>query len=88
MSNDDQAAVSSGADPAPSDGTASAVPPTPTSTSRRRRRRRATRPGTAGAAGEPTSDDTDLGWGEAPDAGAQRDEHERWLHEQRPPHWG
>ncbi len=33
---------------------------------------------------EQTSDDTDRGWGEHPD----EDEHERWLREQRPPHWG
>lgn len=33
---------------------------------------------------EQTSDDTDRGWGERPD----EDEHERWLREQRPPHWG
>ena len=33
---------------------------------------------------EQTSDDTDQGWGERPD----EDEHERWLREQRPPHWG
>jgi hypothetical protein len=33
---------------------------------------------------EQTSDDTDLGWGEAPEPG---DSHDRWLLEQRPPHW-
>lgn len=32
---------------------------------------------------EQTRDDTDRGWGEGPD----EDEHERWLLEQRPPHW-
>jgi len=32
---------------------------------------------------EQTTDDTDRGWGERPD----EDEHERWLREQRPPHW-
>lgn len=32
---------------------------------------------------EQTRDDTDLGWGERPD----EDEHDRWLREQRPPHW-
>lgn len=32
---------------------------------------------------EQTSDDTDRGWGERPD----EDEHDRWLREQRPPHW-
>lgn len=31
-----------------------------------------------------TSDDTDRGWGEVP---AEEDEHDRWLREQRPPHW-
>ncbi|WP_157371726.1 hypothetical protein [Angustibacter sp. Root456] len=36
---------------------------------------------------EQTKDDTDVGWGETPDAEAARDEHERWLLEQRPPHW-
>lgn len=30
-----------------------------------------------------TRDDTDLGWGERRDVG----DHERWLREQRPPHW-
>jgi hypothetical protein len=33
---------------------------------------------------EQTADDTDAGWGERPE-GADRD---RWLMEQRPPHWG
>ncbi len=33
---------------------------------------------------EQTSDDTDAGWGEP----AEQDQHDRWLHEQRPPHWG
>lgn len=33
---------------------------------------------------EQTSDDTDVGWGEAPEPG---DAHDRWLLEQRPPHW-
>ncbi len=32
---------------------------------------------------EQTSDDTDAGWGEWSDESA----HERWLREQRPPHW-
>lgn len=32
---------------------------------------------------EQTSDDTDRGWGERPD----EDAHDRWLREQRPPHW-
>lgn len=32
---------------------------------------------------EQTRDDTDIGWGERGD----ESEHERWLLEQRPPHW-
>ena len=32
---------------------------------------------------EQTRDDTDRGWGERPD----EDAHDRWLREQRPPHW-
>ncbi|WP_157074965.1 hypothetical protein [Janibacter limosus] len=32
---------------------------------------------------EQTRDDTDRGWGERPD----EDAHDRWLQEQRPPHW-
>lgn len=32
---------------------------------------------------EQTRDDTDRGWGERPD----EDKHDRWLREQRPPHW-
>lgn len=32
---------------------------------------------------EQTRDDTDRGWGERP----EDDEHDRWLREQRPPHW-
>jgi hypothetical protein len=36
---------------------------------------------------EQTKDDTDVGWGEAADPESARDEHERWLLEQRPPHW-
>ncbi|MFJ6133924.1 hypothetical protein [Janibacter terrae] len=32
---------------------------------------------------EQTRDDTDRGWGERPD----ESEHDRWLREQRPPHW-
>ncbi len=32
---------------------------------------------------EQTRDDTDVGWGELPDESA----HDRWLQEQRPPHW-
>jgi hypothetical protein len=33
---------------------------------------------------EQTSDDTDVGWGQVPEPA---DAHERWLLEQRPPHW-
>jgi hypothetical protein len=33
---------------------------------------------------EQTLDDTDRGWGEYSDQSA----HDRWLQEQRPPHWG
>lgn len=70
------------------DGPESAVrPENPEKRSGGRRPRRAVRPGTAAkAVGEPdqTADDTDAGWGERPDDGA----HERWLTEQRPPHWG
>ncbi|GAB3107990.1 hypothetical protein GCM10027055_04260 [Janibacter alkaliphilus] len=32
---------------------------------------------------EQSRDDTDRGWGERVD----EDEHDRWLREQRPPHW-
>ncbi|WP_168581190.1 hypothetical protein [Gephyromycinifex aptenodytis] len=32
---------------------------------------------------EQTRDDTDAGWGEW----REESEHERWLQEQRPPHW-
>ena len=45
---------------------------------RRLRGRRAVRPA------EQTKDDTDVGWGER----RNDDEHDRWLQEQRPPHWG
>jgi hypothetical protein len=60
---------------------------------RRRRHRRATRPATgSAAAGDAapqgqTTDDTDVGWGEVPDGDARRGAHEKWLNEQRPPHW-
>lgn len=47
-----------------------------------RRPRRAVRGRTDGAP-EQTRDDTDVGWGEVPDESA----HDRWLQEQRPPHW-
>ena len=45
---------------------------------RRLMRRRPKRPP------EQTLDDTDRGWGEH----ADQSEHDRWLQEQRPPHWG
>jgi hypothetical protein len=47
------------------------------------RKRRALRR-KAKRAPEQTKDDTDEGWGEYGDGSA----HDRWLHEQRPPHWG
>lgn len=61
------------------------------------RPRRARRPATGGASGsseagqpapelEQTRDDTDAGWGEA--AGGQGDPRDRWIAENRPPHWG
>ncbi|HEV7173605.1 AAA domain-containing protein [Pedococcus sp.] len=52
----------------------------------RRRRVRGRRAGRAAdhTAPEQTTDDTDLGWGERRD----QDAHDRWLQEQRPPHWG
>ncbi len=56
---------------------------------RRRGPRRATR-GPTGTpldqpvTDDPTLDDTDAGWGERVDDAA----HQRWLTEQRPPHWG
>lgn len=36
---------------------------------------------------EQTRDDTDEGWGQSP-PDCELDPHERWLQEQRPPHWG
>ncbi len=57
----------------------------------RRRSRRATRPGTGSGASGTSTDDGDVGWGDAPAAGtaadAREEQHERWLNEQRPPHW-
>ncbi len=41
-----------------------------------------------GAPPEQTTDDTDVGWGEATDPEDARDDHEQWLLDQRPPHWG
>lgn len=42
----------------------------------------------ADARPEQSKDDTDAGWGEVEDPDAARDDHERWLRDQRPPHWG
>ncbi|GAB3591390.1 hypothetical protein GCM10027446_09110 [Angustibacter peucedani] len=53
----------------------------------RRRRRRATRPGTGSGASGTAADDGDVGWGERTPRDPAEDDHERWLHEQRPPHW-
>lgn len=65
--------------------------PTPAETKPKgkRKRRRVFRKGTGSApeaTGQfgPTSDDTDSGWGERPADGSTRD---RWLEEQRPPHY-
>ena len=55
---------------------------------RRIRGRRATSKPTQAEPGPPepeqTKDDTDAGWGERQDLSA----HDRWLFDQRPPHWG
>jgi DNA polymerase III delta prime subunit len=48
------------------------------------RQRRSVRGRKRKAKPDQTRDDTDEGWGERPDDAA----HERWLREQRPPHWG
>lgn len=48
-----------------------------------RRPRRAVRPGKEQPVLSPTSDDADLGWGEAPEP----DDGER-LRREVPPHWG
>jgi hypothetical protein len=53
------------------------APATDEGARKRRARRRKAKP-------EQTKDDTDQGWGEYRDESA----HDRWLHEQRPPHWG
>lgn len=50
---------------------------------RPRRPRRAVRPGREQPVSSPTSDDTDLGWGERPTT----DDGER-LRREVPPHWG
>ena len=46
--------------------------------------REPTRPRVRRRRPDQTSDDTDRGWGEVP---TEEDEHDRWLREQRPPHW-
>jgi hypothetical protein len=64
-----------GLDPAPEEFT-----PAPDEGARKRRvrgRRATSKP-------EQTKDDTDAGWGERDDPSA----HDRWLFDQRPPHWG
>lgn len=64
---------------APQGGPAPADRPAP----RQRRPRRAVRPGSEEPVRSPTSDDTDLGWGEPPEP----DDAER-LRREVPPHWG
>ncbi|MDQ2783113.1 MAG: DNA helicase, partial [Actinomycetota bacterium] len=61
----------------PAGGVESDVDERPTTTSRR-----VIRPGSAEPVAH-TSDDTDSGWGERVD----ENDHERWLNDQRPPHW-
>jgi hypothetical protein len=41
-------------------------------------------PAERGRRADQTRDDTDVGWGEVPEPA---DAHDRWLLEQRPPHW-
>ena len=69
----DASAAPPSADPAPAPGHPSGDRPGPGRS--------------GGSAGGQTKDDTDAGWGEAPDRDQKRDQHEQWLHEQRPPHW-
>lgn len=82
------------ADPAPDEGRSSGdggrgkgeAADAPTT----RRRRRAFRRSTAGEAApetERTVDDTDAGWGDGSPEDTEGT-HDRWLAEQRPPHWG
>ena len=64
----------------------SAVTPTPEASAPpaetpKRARRRVRR-----AATERSADDSDTGWGDRPRSGDDP-AHERWLNEQRPPHW-
>ncbi|WP_426565743.1 hypothetical protein ACPPVT_04115 [Angustibacter sp. McL0619] len=61
--------------------------PEPRRGKHRRATRAATGPGATGDQNGQTKDDTDVGWGELPDGDARRDQHEKWLNEQRPPHW-
>jgi hypothetical protein len=66
---------------APAEAEASTVPAEgPTGESSKPKRRKRLRRGDV----ERSADDTDTGWGERPRSG---DEHDRWLQEQRPPHW-
>jgi hypothetical protein len=70
------------------------MPPEDRAARRPRRPRRARRPADGpppagsppptGTALDQTADDTDRAWGE----GAEDRERDRWLQEQRPPHWG
>jgi hypothetical protein len=68
------------ADPAPQEQGQDDFTPVPDERPRKRRalRRKAKRPP------EQTKDDTDEGWGEYRDESA----YDRYLREQRPPHWG
>jgi len=62
--------------------------PAPPTTRRRRRASRASTAGdVTGEAGQ-TRDDTDAGWGEGTPPSAVQGAQDRWLREQRPPHWG
>ena len=63
-------------------GTATEEEFVPTSDESARQRR--VRGRKAKRAPEQTKDDTDAGWGERTEQSA----HDRWLQEQRPPHWG
>jgi hypothetical protein len=63
-------------------GTATEEEFVPTSDESARQRRVRSRK--AKRAPEQTKDDTDAGWGERTEMSA----HDRWLQEQRPPHWG
>jgi hypothetical protein len=67
--------------PAPAPAPETATPEAPAEEDGRKRRVLRRKPKRAP---EQTRDDTDAGWGELFDASA----HDRWLQEQRPPHWG